>query len=59
LDDIEIEEPIGFSEIVLNMKRDDNWHGIFFEASTSDLEFYGDAAEYLIRKKEMKDCRLM
>lgn len=52
LDDIEIEEPIGFSEIVLNMKRDDNWHGIFFEASTSDLEFYGDAAEYLIRKKE-------
>lgn len=51
LDDLEIEEPQGFADIVLNMKRDDNWHGIFFEASTSDLSFYGAAASYL---KEVK-----
>lgn len=51
LDDLEIEEPQGFADIVLNMKRDDTWHGIFFEASTSELAFYGVAAEYLKDKK--------
>lgn len=52
LDDLEIEEPQGFADIVLNIKRDDNWHGIFFEASTSDLGFYGAAAAYLIAIKK-------
>jgi hypothetical protein len=52
LDDLEIEEPQGFTDIVLNMKRDDTWHGIFFEASTSELAFYGVAASYLKEKKE-------
>lgn len=51
LDDLVIEEPQGFADIALNMKRDDNWHGIFFEASTSELSFYGIAAEYLKNKK--------
>jgi hypothetical protein len=51
LDDLEIEEPQGFADIILNMKRDDNWHGIFFEASASELAFYGAAASYLINKK--------
>jgi hypothetical protein len=51
LDDLEIEEPQGFADIILNMKRDDNWHGIFFEASTSELSFYGVAAAYLKNKK--------
>lgn len=57
LDDLEIDEPEGFSDIVLNMKRDDNWHGIFFEASTSDLIFYGEGAEYLRDKKEHDGLR--
>ncbi len=52
LDDLLIDEPQGFSDIVLNMKRDDNWHGIFFEASTSDLQFFGEAADYLKAKKK-------
>lgn len=52
LDDLLIEQPQGFADIVLNMKRDDTWHGIFFEASTSDLVFTGEAANYLIDKKE-------
>src|ERR1044072_1116465 len=52
LDDLEIEEPQGFADIVLNMKRDDTWHGIFFEASTSELSFYGAAAGYLKDKKK-------
>jgi hypothetical protein len=57
LDDLLIEEPDGFSEIVLNMKRDDVWHGIFFEASTSDLIFDGAAALYLRDKKETEGMR--
>lgn len=57
LDDLEIEEPQGFADIVLNMKRDDNWHGIFFEASTSDLAFYGVAAAYLKEKKRTEGLK--
>jgi hypothetical protein len=51
LDDTLIDEPIGFSDIALRIKRDSQWHGIFFEATTSDLQFYGDGAAYLINKK--------
>jgi hypothetical protein len=57
LDDLEIDEPQGFDDIVLNMKRDDNWHGIFFEASTSDLAFYGVAAAYLKDKKQTQGLK--
>jgi hypothetical protein len=57
LDDLEIDEPQGFADIVLNMKRDDNWHGIFFEASTSELAFYGAAAAYLKDKKETQGLK--
>lgn len=48
LDDLEIEEPIGFDDIELSVKRDDKLHGMTFEASTSPLEFYGNAYNYLI-----------
>src|SRR5687767_3786479 len=57
LDDLEIDEPQGFADIVLNIKRDDNWHGIFFEASTSDLGFYGVAATYLKNKKQTQGIK--
>lgn len=57
LDDLEIDEPIGFPDIILNIKRDDNWHGIFFEASTSDLGFYGAAADYLQNKKQTQGLK--
>lgn len=52
IDDVEYDQPIGFADIVLRAKRDDNWHGVFFEASTNDLTFYGAAALYLVNKKE-------
>jgi len=57
LDDLEIDEPQGFADIVLNMKRDDNWHGIFFEASTSELAFYGTSAAYLMAKKKSQGLK--
>lgn len=53
LDDIEIEEPVGFSDLELSIKRDDNLHGIVFQASTSPLDFYGAAYDYLLEQKEL------
>lgn len=52
LDALAIDEPVGFSDMILRAKRDDAWHGVFFEASTSELQFYGDAFDYLLNKKE-------
>lgn len=51
LDNILIDEPVGFADISLRIKRDEQWHGIFFEATTNDLKFYGTAANYLMNKK--------
>jgi hypothetical protein len=43
LDDLEIEEPIGWDTSELSIKRDmEKYHGLFF-AYTTDLEFIGDA----------------
>jgi len=43
LDDLEIEEPIGWDTSELSIKRDmDKYHGLFF-SYTTDLEFIGDA----------------
>lgn len=57
LDDLEIEEPIGFDELELSIKRDDKMHGITFEAATSPLEFFGDAYAYLKNKKDTEGIR--
>lgn len=53
INDISIDEPLGFSDLVIRARRDENWHGVFFEASTSDLTFYGDAARYLQEQKRL------
>lgn len=52
LDALEIDEPQGFADLVIRAKRDEVWHGVFFEATTSELTFHGDAADYLRDKKE-------
>jgi hypothetical protein len=52
LDRIEIDEPIGFEGISFNVMRDDRWHGIFFEASNTQLSFYGSAFDILKGAKE-------
>jgi len=52
IDDTEYDEPQGWSDIALEINRDQEWHGVFFEASTSTLGWYGDAGEYLRYKKE-------
>jgi hypothetical protein len=52
LNDVEIEEPIGFDSIAFNVMRDPLWHGVFFEASSSQLGFYGASFDILKTAKE-------
>jgi len=52
LDGVEIEEPLSFADIVFNIQRDELWHGIFIEASTSQLGFYGEAFTILQAAKD-------
>lgn len=52
LDDIEVYQPIGFADIELSIIRDEEYHGIGFEATTGTIEFYGTGADYLRTKKE-------
>lgn len=47
LNGTEIEEPIGFDDIELSLKRDPKLHGFSFEASTAPLQFYGASADIL------------
>lgn len=51
LDGVQIEGPIGFSAIAFNVMRDERWHGVFFEASTTQLSFYGNAYDILFEAK--------
>lgn len=43
----EIEEPVGWDANACNINRDNNWHGIFFDNSGNNLEYYGDAMRLL------------
>jgi len=52
LDATEIDEPIGWDNFELSMKRDDVYHGMQFEVSTSALRFFGTAATYLQNQKD-------
>lgn len=47
INDIEIDYPQGWDELVINIIRDEQWKGIFFEASTSTLGFYGTGFDIL------------
>lgn len=51
INDTEVDEPQGWAEVSLNVTRDDQWHGVFFEASSSTLTFYGAGAEMLRAEK--------
>lgn len=52
LNDLEVDEPVGWDQFELSIKRDSVYHGMQFEASTNALTFYGEGANYL---KEQKD----
>lgn len=40
------DEPIGWADITENIKRDPQWHGIFFDYSVS-LKFWGQGFDYI------------
>lgn len=48
----EIEEPQGWTDVTFRVQRDQTWHGIMIEASTSQLTFYGNGFRLL---KELKE----
>lgn len=52
LNELEIQEPIGWADFELSMKRDDVYHGMQFEVSTGALRFFGIAADYLQTQKD-------
>lgn len=47
LDDIEIDEPIGFDATKIKLKRSENWHGVMSETSEETIEFYGSGFDIL------------
>lgn len=53
LNELEIQEPIGWADFELSMKRDEAYHGMQFEASTGALRFFGIASAYLQSQKEL------
>lgn len=53
LNDVEIDEPIGFDGISLGPVRDDNYHGIGFEATDSGLTFTGNGYDILYAANEI------
>lgn len=57
LPDVIIDEPMGYADIVQGMIRDDNWHGVYFQATINELGFYGEAALYLEDQKAVKGLR--
>jgi len=53
LDDLEIEEPVNWSDIEISIMRDEKLHGIVTKATTSTLQFQGaDAIDYLTSQKD-------
>lgn len=52
LDSTEIEEPVGWNDFELSMRRDDVYHGMQFEVSTGSLRFFGIASDYLRNQKD-------
>lgn len=53
-DNLEIEHPVGFNDTEISIKRDEKYHGIGFEASTTSLGFHGSVAvDFLREQKEL------
>lgn len=52
LDDVQVEEPINLGDINISITRDEDLHGIGFEASETPLVFSEDGFVYLEQVKE-------
>ena len=41
INDVEVDEPIGFDATKIKLKRSENWHGVMAESTDETVEFYG------------------
>lgn len=47
INEIEIDEPVGFDATKIKLKRSENWHGVMAEASEETIEVYGSGFDIL------------
>lgn len=52
-DNLTIDDPVGWKDLRLTIKRSDTWHGVFFEYTTGTLEFVGEAYYFLKEQKRL------
>ncbi len=51
IDDTEYPQPESFTDLVLGLKRDPDYHGVIFEASVGSIIFTGPARDYILEKE--------
>jgi hypothetical protein len=47
INNVEIDEPVGFDATKIKLKRSENWHGVMTEDSEETVEFYGSGFDIL------------
>jgi hypothetical protein len=52
IDDIEYPQPESFTDLILGLKRDPDYHGVIFEASVGSIVFTGAARDYILEKEQ-------
>lgn len=57
IDDLEIDEPLNFADISMRVMRDDDFHGVMFEASIGGLIFVKDAYNYILEKERSEGLK--
>lgn len=47
INDVEVDEPVGFDATKIKLKRSENWHGVMSESTDETVEFYGQGFDIL------------
>lgn len=47
INNIEVDEPVGFDATKIKLKRSENWHGVMAESTDETVEFYGQGFDIL------------
>lgn len=53
IDDVEYPQPESFTDLLLGLKRDPDYHGVIFEASVGSIIFYGAARDYILEQESL------
>jgi hypothetical protein len=49
---MEVPEPDGWADLQLTIKRDETWHGIFFDFASTTMTWDGEAAQYIQQRRQ-------